>query len=108
MSISSPTPDSTLWIPPIVKTVATEGKGIDELAAAIAKHVEHLRQSGDWDARDRARLGSEMETLLREALMDRFLENIQQQRYQEMLEKVLNRHLSPSEAVTALLNGNLK
>jgi LAO/AO transport system kinase len=107
MSVSTPTTDSTLWIPPIVKTVATESKGIAELAAAIAKHVEHLHQSGDWAARDRARLGSEMETLLREALMDRFLENIQQQGYEEMIEKVLNRNISPSEAVSALLNGNL-
>jgi len=108
ISISAPPTDSTMWIPPIVKTVATEGKGIDELAASIAKHAEHLRQSGDWTARDRARLGSEMETLLREALMDRFLENIQQQKYEEMIEKVVNRNISPSEAVTALLNGNPK
>jgi LAO/AO transport system kinase len=108
MSISVPTTDATIWIPPIVKTVATEGKGMDELAVAIAKHAEHLRQSGDWAARDRARLGSEMEMLLREALMDRFLENIQQQKYEEMIEKVVNRNISPSEAVTALLNGKQK
>ena len=108
MSISVPTTDSTIWIPPIVKTVATEGKGMDELAVAIAKHAEHLRQSGDWAARDRARLGSEMEMLLQDALMDRFLENVQQQKYEEMIEKVVNRNISPSEAVTALLNGNLK
>jgi LAO/AO transport system kinase len=106
MSISTPTTDSTMWIPPIVKTVATEGKGIDELATAIAKHAEHLRQSGDWAARDRARLGSEMETLLREALMDRFLENIEQQNYEEMIEKVVSRNISPGEAVKMLLNGN--
>jgi hypothetical protein len=46
--------------------------------------------------------------LLREALMDRFLENIQQQKYEDMIEKVVNRDISPSEAVTALLNGNRK
>jgi LAO/AO transport system kinase len=108
MSISAPQTDSKMWIPPIVKTVATEGKGIDELAASIAKHAEHLRESGDWAARDRARLGSEMEMLLREALMDRFLENIQQQKYEEMIENVVNRNISPSEAVTSMLNGNLK
>ena len=90
----------------MLKTVATEGKGINELAAAIAKHAEHLRQSGDWAARDRARLGSEMEALLQEALMDRFHENVQPQKYHEMVEKVLNRNLSPYEAVIALLNGN--
>ena len=108
MSISEPTTDSTIWIPPIVKTVATESKGIDELAASIAKHAEHLRQSGDWTARDRARLASEMETLLREALMDRFLESVQTQRYEEMIEKVVHRNISPSEAVTSLLNGAQK
>jgi len=108
MSISAPPTDSKMWFPPIVKTVATEGKGIDELAASIAKHAEHLRQSGDWAARDRARLGSEMETLLREALMDRFLENIQQHKYEEMIENVVNRNISPSEAVISLLNGNPK
>jgi GTPase len=108
MSISAPTTDSRLWIPPIIKTIATEGKGIDELAASIAKHVEYLQQSGDWAARDRARLGSEMETLLRETLMDRFLKNVEQQKYEEMIEKVVNRNISPYEAIKLLLNGNLK
>lgn len=108
MSIAAPTIDATMWIPPIVKTIATEGKGIDELAGAIAKHVEYLHQSGDWAARDRARLGSEIEVLLREALMDRFLENIQQKKYEEMIEKVANRNISPYEAIKLLLNGNLK
>ena len=32
------------WIPPILKTVATEGKGIRELADEIARHAEHLRE----------------------------------------------------------------
>ncbi|HLO32002.1 MAG TPA: methylmalonyl Co-A mutase-associated GTPase MeaB [Anaerolineales bacterium] len=106
MSITASTTDSTLWIPPIHKTVATEGKGIAEVAESIAKHAAHLHQSGDWVARDRARLGSEMEALLREALVDRFLENIQQGKYEEMIENVLNRNISPYEAVSILLNGN--
>jgi LAO/AO transport system kinase len=105
MSISSPEIDSTLWIPPINKTVATEGKGIAEVAESIAKHASHLRQTGDWGARDRARLGSEMETLLREALMDRFFENIQPEKYEETLEQVANRNISPYDAVKSLLSG---
>jgi LAO/AO transport system kinase len=108
MSVAAPTIDATIWIPPIIKTVATEGKGIPEVAESIEKHATHLRQSGDWVARDRARLGSEMETLLREALMDRFLESIQQEKYKEMIEEVVNRNISPYEAVNSLLNGNLK
>jgi LAO/AO transport system kinase len=95
-----------LWIPPIHKTISTEGKGISELAESIAKHATHLHKSGDWAARDRARLGSEMDELLRESLMSRFLKSVQQKKYQELVEKVLNRKLSPYEAVRSLLNGN--
>ena len=98
--------NKAIWIPPINKTVATEGKGIAELVESIGRHAKHLRQSGDWVARDRARLGSELDALIREELMSRFLENIQQEKYDEVVEKVLNRNLSPYEAVKFLMNGN--
>jgi len=109
-SMSVPTVQSdmeTLWIPPIHKTVSTEGKGITELAESITKHAAYIRQSGDWVARDRARLGSELDALIRAELMSRFLENIQQTKYDEVVEKVLNRSLSPYEAVNFLVNGNI-
>lgn len=108
MSVTARETDSTLWLPPIHKTVATEGKGITELAESIAKHAAHLHQSGEWAARDRARLGSELEAVLQEALLTRFHENIPQDQYDEILEKVLSRNLSPWEAVNSLLNGSSK
>lgn len=104
MSVKESKVDAVIWIPPINKTVATEGKGIAELAESIAKHVAHLRQSGDWAARDRARLGSELDTLIREELMSRFLENVQPEKYEEVSERVLNRNLSPYEAVKVLMS----
>ena len=97
--------DSSMWIPPINKTVATEGKGIAELAASIAMHVGHLHQTGDWAARDRARLGSELDAVLREALMGRFMKSVPQEKYDEIVQKVMNRNISPYEAVNFLLNG---
>ena len=106
MSIEAQTTDPNIWIPPLIKTVATEGKGFDQLVDAIAKHAAHLRESGDWAARDRARLGSELEGLLQEALMVRFLKSIPQKEYEKILENVVNRSLSPYEAVKSLLNGN--
>ena len=109
-SMSVPTVQSdmeTLWIPPIHKTVSTEGKGITELAESITKHAAYIRQSGDWVARDRARLGSELDALIRAELKSRFLENIQQTKYDEVVEKVLNRGLSPYEAVNLLVNGHI-
>ncbi|HVF26422.1 MAG TPA: methylmalonyl Co-A mutase-associated GTPase MeaB [Anaerolineales bacterium] len=107
MSVEAAESESeALWIPPINKTVSTEGKGITKLAESIARHAAHLRQSGDWAARDRARLRSELDVLLREELMDRFLENFEQTKYDEVIEKIFNRDLSPYEAVQSLVNGN--
>lgn len=110
MSASAPKPsaDATLWIPPLQRTVATEGRGIPELAQAIAQHVEHLRQSGDWAVRERTRLEVEMEALIRDTLMTRFREAVSPQQYEEVLEKVIRRDISPWEAVRMLLNGRLK
>jgi LAO/AO transport system kinase len=93
------------WIPPLLATVATEGKGIQELAEAIGQHVAHLRQSGDWAARERARLEVELETLLSEALLARFRASLSPQQYELVVEKVFRREFSPWEAVKLLLNG---
>lgn len=110
MSVSMPEPNqnANLWIPPIQKTVSTEGKGIPELVAAIARHVEHLRSSGDWTLRERTRLEVELEALIRDSLMTRFHENVPASQYEDVLEKVVQRNISPWEAVRMLLNGRLK
>jgi LAO/AO transport system kinase len=97
-----------MWIPPIIKTVATEGKGIVELAEQITKHAEHLHISGDWATRERSRLESEMETALQETLMSQFREHILQARYDEVMRQVFERSLSPGEAVKLLTNGRAK
>ena len=94
-----------MWIPPIQKTVSTEGKGFPELAEAIARHVQYLHQSGDWAARDRARLEAELESTLRETLIQRFMESVQKNKYEETLQRVLDRDISPYEAINALLDG---
>ena len=92
-----------LWIPPIQRTVSIEGKGIVELAESIARHVAHLTQSGDWALRERARLEVELDALVREALVNRFREDVSQQQYEDVLERVIQRVLSPWEAVMILL-----
>ncbi len=97
--------DAKLWIPPIQKTISTEGRGIVELAEAIARHGTHLRLSGDWAARERARLEVELEALIQEGLAARFRENIPPQKYQEVIERMVKRDLSPREAAKYLMNG---
>src|SRR2546427_10183656 len=43
------------WTPPIVRTAALEGQGIEELAGAIEKHALYLDQSGGRRKREVAR-----------------------------------------------------
>ncbi len=97
--------DAPLWVPPVLRTIATQGEGITELAEAILHHAEHLRASGDWAARERARLQSELDALLQEMLIARFREDVPQARYEEVLSRVFQRALSPWEAVRLLLDG---
>jgi LAO/AO transport system kinase len=99
---------STMWIPPILRTVATEGKGIAEAAESIAKHAEHLRVSGDWTIRERARLKSELEALLEQALVSRFREEMPGGRFESVVQNVYDRVVSPWEAVQMLVNGRRK
>ncbi|MEX1248934.1 MAG: methylmalonyl Co-A mutase-associated GTPase MeaB [Anaerolineales bacterium] len=93
------------WIPPIRRTIATEGQGIPELAAAIAGHRLHLERSGDWQRRDLARLQNEVEDLLRSQLMERWRDQVDERVYNSVMEEMLGRKLSPRQAAAALLNG---
>ena len=96
----------SFWLPPIQKTVSIDGKGIIELAEHIANHAAHLRVSGDWAARERTRLGSEMETLLQEALMSQFREKVSEQKIDQIMSQVFKRSLSPWDAVKYLTENN--
>jgi LAO/AO transport system kinase len=48
------------WAPPIVETVATEGRGIDDVWAALERHRTHLEASGELEARRRRRIETEV------------------------------------------------
>jgi LAO/AO transport system kinase len=64
-----------LWEPPIVKTVATESKGIQELAVAIEKYHAFHSQAESGDGRRRAIARWRILELLRERLVAQTLES---------------------------------
>ncbi len=96
--------ETNIWIPLIQRTIATDGKGINELAHQIAKHREHLIVSGDWAIRARARLEFELDAALQSALMDRFRERVSEDQFNKVMDQVFERSMSPSEAVKTLMN----
>ena len=92
-----------LWVPPLVKTVATEGTGIIELAQAIQQHYTYLQHSGELVQRERSRLQAELELLLREALVARWREGVPAGQYEEALQRIAERRQSPWDAVDELV-----
>jgi LAO/AO transport system kinase len=100
--------ETNIWIPPLQRTVATDGKGIDALAQSIIKHGEYLRVSGNWAVRDRARLESELDAELQSALLNQFHEHVSDDQLNQVMGQVFERSLSPLEAVKILMNGRLK
>jgi GTPase len=61
------------WTPPIVKTVATEGQGIPELASAIEDYQQFLRKANLLEKKKIENWRERLVEMLREALLDRVL-----------------------------------
>jgi LAO/AO transport system kinase len=64
------------WTPPIVKTVATEGKGVTELAAAIADYEAHLQKENLILEKKTQNWQERLVEMLRDALLDRAREQL--------------------------------
>jgi LAO/AO transport system kinase len=89
------------WVPPIVKTVASRGEGIAEVDAAIEKHLEYLKASGELDRRNRERVRIRIETQLKETFMRRLMGVTTN--YDAILEDVLRKRNNPHDAAEEML-----
>lgn len=92
------------WEPPIVKTVATESKGIQELAAAIEKYRTFHLQTKSGDGRRRAIARWRILELLRERLVAQTLESDSaSEKLDRLAGEVASRQRDPYSAVEELL-----
>ena len=92
------------WIPPIVKTVASRGEGIEELDAAVERHFEYLKASGELDRRNRERVRIRVETLLKEKFFDRLIGGTMSRAdYERLLDDVLRKRNNPHDAAEGVL-----
>jgi LAO/AO transport system kinase len=98
-----PPPDPAFWIPPIYKTVAVEGSGITELGEGILRHREFLLSNNEWQRRERTRLKTELDELIREALVRRWRGSVKEQDYKNSLDALLRREISPYQAAERLV-----
>lgn len=91
------------WIPEVLTTVATEGAGVQELAAAIETHYKHLKTSSEWELREHDRMAAELDWRIREALLARWQTQAVAAQFDELVQRLVARELSPAKAVSRLL-----
>jgi LAO/AO transport system kinase len=93
------------WRPPIVKTEATTGGGIDTLWEEIGRFRQ--REGADRDTRRRTRESARLRRLLSHRLMQRLEEHTPQGEFDRLVDAVLARELDPYTAVERLVRGVL-
>jgi LAO/AO transport system kinase len=91
------------WIPLIIPTVATEEKGIQELADAIVKHKFFIQQNGDWLKSDRKRLETWLEQLFENELRSHCRNANVHKNYEELITSLISRKISPYQAIKKLI-----
>jgi len=64
-------PERSGWKPHIVRTIATEGKGVDDLAGAIAKYRAHFDRSAERQAKKLAHWKQRLLALAEEQFLER-------------------------------------
>jgi LAO/AO transport system kinase len=94
----------TDWKVPVLRTEATEGEGVDELAEAIDAHHLQIEQTGTLEERRRRNLMNEVLGLAA-VRMRRQLERsvLGDEQVREMLDRVVRRELDPATAAELLL-----
>ncbi len=96
-------PPSSLWIPPVISTVALNGKGIKEVISAIHDHKQNIQLNGEWQKCERYRLQTWIERLFQNVIASR-LENADSlENYQHVITAVSQRKITPRQAVERLI-----
>ena len=95
------------WHPPVVRTVATENRGIEDLSAAIDKFRKHFELSGQREKKHIDHWQKRLIEMLESRLLEKALPGKEgESRLRSAAAAVATRKLDPFSAVSALLNGS--
>jgi LAO/AO transport system kinase len=95
--------EPNLWRPPVLKTVAARGNGIDEVMEAIDDHLAWMQGSGALRDRRVARAGNEIEAIAIQALRSRLGDLRHGQGVDELAAKVVDGTTDPYAAADQLV-----
>ncbi|MFG2560226.1 methylmalonyl Co-A mutase-associated GTPase MeaB [Streptomyces sp. NPDC048496] len=93
------------WRPPIVKTVAARGEGIDEVVEALEKHRAWMEEHGVLAERRMARAAREVETIAVTRLRERIGDLHGDRHIGALAERIVAGRLDPYAAADELVAG---
>jgi len=91
------------WRPPILKTVALRSQGIEAVVEAIEAHLAYLKESQTLYLRERERIESELNDILRQELMRRLLSQMREGELEGLIGRIGRRELDPYSAARRLI-----
>jgi LAO/AO transport system kinase len=91
------------WIPGIILTEATTGRGTEELANAILEHRDFLVTSGELINRRRARARQELLTAIESSLQNR-IESLDKGYLDRLVDDLVQRKTNPRSAATKVID----
>jgi LAO/AO transport system kinase len=91
------------WRPPIVETVATDGRGVDDLWRAALDHRAHLEADGRLERRRDSRLREELRAIVHERLREGADARCSGELFDRLVAQVAARELDPYAAADELL-----
>jgi LAO/AO transport system kinase len=90
------------WNPEIVKSVASEGTGIDGIAAEIQKHRDFLESTGHLEKKRQRRLLDRIKELVNERLQSGFWDREREAMLEKRIGEVLSSRITPYEIADEL------
>ncbi|MDQ3250646.1 MAG: methylmalonyl Co-A mutase-associated GTPase MeaB [Chloroflexota bacterium] len=98
------TPEQILrWQVNVLKTVAANGEGVEEVRQHIEAHRTWLEESGESKGREQVRAAHVLETIIQAELERRMRANLSVARFHEMVEAIGRRAIDPYTAASELL-----
>src|SRR5580698_6093386 len=97
-----------LWIPPVVKTIGTTGEGIDVLVETIAQMKQWLMAKGRLEVRRRAYWRERIEAMLRDSLLERARDQMQDGRLAAYAAEVAGHKRDPYTLVEEIVSKIVK
>jgi LAO/AO transport system kinase len=93
----------TSWRPPVIRTSAKDGSGIQDVIAAVQQHRAWAAESGEARRRNVEAMRNEIQMLMQERVLRELRERLDKGGLDEIVSRVVDKNLDPYGAVDALL-----